>query len=342
MALLMPGTTSNVDAGSGAGERLLAAATEHERVAALEPHDLLAGPGVLDHQPLDLVLLLAGFRRPAALPDVDDLCVGAQVGEDRPVDQPVEQHDVGLAQHVAGPQRQQPGVARAGSDEVDDAGAVGDRGQRQDRGSAAGRTDTSASAIWSRSARALAGAPPALTATTTSPCRWTAGTHAAEASRSSARTQKTRSASASAATMALTAGWSVQACTSQTPSRSPGLYALRRAAPVGHPPDLGADLGATTSTSAPAPTIASRRPRPDRRRRPAPACPRGAAAAGRRVAVMRPRRVMASTGQISTHSPQSVHRRTRATERPDRVLGQVSRQAPQAVQARRPVGHAHR
>ena len=39
---VMPGTISNVDAGLVQGERLLAAAAEHERVAALEPDDALA------------------------------------------------------------------------------------------------------------------------------------------------------------------------------------------------------------------------------------------------------------------------------------------------------------
>ena len=44
------------DAGGDAGERLLAAAAEHERVAALEADDAPPGARVLDEQPVDLVL----------------------------------------------------------------------------------------------------------------------------------------------------------------------------------------------------------------------------------------------------------------------------------------------
>ena len=44
------------DAGPVAGEHLLAAATEHVGVAALEPHHVTAGERVLDEQLLDLVL----------------------------------------------------------------------------------------------------------------------------------------------------------------------------------------------------------------------------------------------------------------------------------------------
>ena len=43
IALVMPGTTSNGDAGVAARLGLFAAAAEHERVAALQPHDLEPG-----------------------------------------------------------------------------------------------------------------------------------------------------------------------------------------------------------------------------------------------------------------------------------------------------------
>ena len=48
MPAVMPGTTSYVDARLAQHLRLLAAAPEHERVAALEAHDQPAGRGVLD------------------------------------------------------------------------------------------------------------------------------------------------------------------------------------------------------------------------------------------------------------------------------------------------------
>ncbi len=74
----------------------------------------------------------------------------------------------------------------------------------------------------SRSAAARRGLRPALTATVTTPDRPVAGTQAADAVASSARTHQIRCRSASAATAALTPGWSVQVNTSQAPSRSPG------------------------------------------------------------------------------------------------------------------------
>ena len=64
------------DAGLAQHQRLLAAAPEHERVAALEAHDAAAGARVLDQQPVDLVLR---HLRPAALlADVDQLGVRAR------------------------------------------------------------------------------------------------------------------------------------------------------------------------------------------------------------------------------------------------------------------------
>ena len=45
MALVMPGHHLERDAGGGERLGLLAAAAEHERVAALEPHDAARGRG---------------------------------------------------------------------------------------------------------------------------------------------------------------------------------------------------------------------------------------------------------------------------------------------------------
>ena len=47
---VMPGTTSNGTPAASERLGLLAAAAEHERVAALEPHDACAGRAVLDEQ----------------------------------------------------------------------------------------------------------------------------------------------------------------------------------------------------------------------------------------------------------------------------------------------------
>ncbi len=74
----------------------------------------------------------------------------------------------------------------------------------------------------SRTPTARCGSPPPWTPTTRSPCRPTAGVHALECARSSARAQKMRARSASSATAAFTAGSSVAATAYQAPSRSPG------------------------------------------------------------------------------------------------------------------------
>ena len=55
-AELSPGTTVDRDAGGDAGQPLLSAAAEDERVAALEPDDPLAGARALDEHVVDLVL----------------------------------------------------------------------------------------------------------------------------------------------------------------------------------------------------------------------------------------------------------------------------------------------
>ena len=76
---MTPGTISNSTPASRSTQRLLAAAAEHQRVAALEPHDPLPGAAVLDEQPVDL--LLRHLRPAALLADVDELRVRARVRE---------------------------------------------------------------------------------------------------------------------------------------------------------------------------------------------------------------------------------------------------------------------
>ena len=74
IALVMPGTTSNGTPAPRARLRLFAAAPEHERVAALEPHDLEPGRAALDEQRVDLVLRHRDAAR--RLADVDELGAG--------------------------------------------------------------------------------------------------------------------------------------------------------------------------------------------------------------------------------------------------------------------------
>ena len=95
IAVDRPGTTSYGDAGFLERERFLAAAAEHERVAALEAHDALAALGRADHQAVDAVLI---DRVPAgALADVEPLRLRREL--EQPLrDERVVEHEVGLAQ----------------------------------------------------------------------------------------------------------------------------------------------------------------------------------------------------------------------------------------------------
>ena len=74
----------------------LATAAEDERVAALEPHDVATGPGVLEHQLVDAALA----HRMAAghLADRDPVRVATREREYFFRDEPVVQDHVGLLQ----------------------------------------------------------------------------------------------------------------------------------------------------------------------------------------------------------------------------------------------------
>ena len=50
IALEMPGTISHGIAGGGQRERLFTAASEHERIAALQPDDAMAAARFANHQ----------------------------------------------------------------------------------------------------------------------------------------------------------------------------------------------------------------------------------------------------------------------------------------------------
>ncbi len=102
-----------------AGQRLdlLAAASEDEGVAALQPQDPLALPRELDQQRGDLGLgqgVVLGH-----LADIDALRVAAHQVEDRLADQPVVEHHVGLLHQAQGPEGEQVRIPGAGADEVD-------------------------------------------------------------------------------------------------------------------------------------------------------------------------------------------------------------------------------
>ena len=119
-ALVTPGMTSTRDAGAVAREHLLAAATEHVGVAALEPHDVPAGERVLDEQLLDLVLRYRVVAR--ALADVDELGGRGEPREALVGREPVVEHDVGRFEGAHRGERQQVLAARPAADERHAAG----------------------------------------------------------------------------------------------------------------------------------------------------------------------------------------------------------------------------
>ena len=112
----MPGTTSNGIPARAQPRRLLAAAPEHERVAALQPHHALARARLLDHEVGDLVLRDA-LRAVAALAHVDALAALGHEQQDRRIDQRVVEQHLGALELAQRAHRQQVGIARTRADE---------------------------------------------------------------------------------------------------------------------------------------------------------------------------------------------------------------------------------
>ena len=106
-----PGTTSNVDAGLGERERLLAAAAEDERVAALEAHDVEAAPAERTSSSLTSSWSCASRGDPDR--------VRGRLADELLGDEPVVDEHVAAADEVEPPRGDQAGVAGAGADERD-------------------------------------------------------------------------------------------------------------------------------------------------------------------------------------------------------------------------------
>ena len=104
------------DAGALQRQRFLAAAAEHERVAALEPHDAFAAPRGANHQRFDRAL--RHRMPPGALADVEALRATG-VAQHAIVDERVVQDEIGAAQPRDRGARQQAGIAGACADERD-------------------------------------------------------------------------------------------------------------------------------------------------------------------------------------------------------------------------------
>ena len=103
-------------AGEAQTVQFLPAAAEHERVAALQPHDMRALLGMLHDQAVDGGLV---HRMPAAaFADIDAAGMLGREVQDRRVDQRVEQHHIGGLQRLDGAQCQEIGGAGAGADQA--------------------------------------------------------------------------------------------------------------------------------------------------------------------------------------------------------------------------------
>ena len=109
------GNDGHRDPGGHARLHLLEPAAEQVRIPTLEPHDELAGAGVLDQRGVDVFL-----GHGAAVGDlrgVDDLDVGRQLVQQLRRAQPVGDDDVGPREQPAPAHRDEVGVARPPADQ---------------------------------------------------------------------------------------------------------------------------------------------------------------------------------------------------------------------------------
>ena len=107
-----PGDDVHRDARGAQRDRLLAAARGHERVAALEPHDVVVAAAELDQQRVDLGLRQRAL--PGRQPDAVPLGLGGRERDDLVQRRAVVDDDVGARERVArraGEQRGSPGPA---------------------------------------------------------------------------------------------------------------------------------------------------------------------------------------------------------------------------------------
>ena len=119
-----------LDAGSRQCFQLFFQPAEDARVAALQADDARAALRVLDEEGVDRVLAgvlgarfaaAVGHAAKAALADVDPARLRRQLAQRR-VGERIEQHHLGLAEALRAAQRDQVGLAGAGTDEDDAAG----------------------------------------------------------------------------------------------------------------------------------------------------------------------------------------------------------------------------
>ena len=111
-----------------AGLNFLPAAAEHERIAALEAHDVAPGERLAHQERVDFFL---GQGVPGtAFGDRDELRLRPRESEDRRLDQPVMHDQVGMGDQPSSAQCQQVRIARARADEVNGANFIHARQMR--------------------------------------------------------------------------------------------------------------------------------------------------------------------------------------------------------------------
>jgi hypothetical protein len=100
--------------GGGQRERFLATTPEHERIAALQPHDLMATARFPNHEPIDRVL--RNGRTAGALANKEPARAWGKL--QRPwIDQRVIQHEIGRFEPLDRLERQKFGISRSGADQ---------------------------------------------------------------------------------------------------------------------------------------------------------------------------------------------------------------------------------
>src|SRR5208337_2133418 len=112
-----PGHNFKGNPGIGQGLALLAAATEDERVAPLEPGNDLAGQRLLDEKLVDLPLLTV--VGPPNLAGIDQFGIGRGKGEERFIGKVVVDDDIGPGDAFPPLDGYESGVAGTGADQVD-------------------------------------------------------------------------------------------------------------------------------------------------------------------------------------------------------------------------------
>ena len=115
-----PGATSKAMPASASAAASSPPRPNKKRIAALEPDNALPTTRPLNQQLIDLLLqMLAAARRMLAY--VDKLSAGPRLSQQRGIDQPVKDNDIGATEQSRAPDGDQAGIAGPRANKVDDA-----------------------------------------------------------------------------------------------------------------------------------------------------------------------------------------------------------------------------